>query len=306
MRFLIIGASGFAGNHIFNYIKAIGHEALGTQNQSNKPGLITFDLTKHRIKERFGPLFFKTDKKVFVVICAALSQIDRCLVEKDISYKINVEKTIQLVNDIKQFNAIPVFLSTSCVYNGDLGYYNEESEHDPINEYGRQKEAVEQFLLDNVPAAFILRLDKIVSDDIGGNHIFADWYQKIQENQPIICIEQLFSPTFVKDIAGSIVKGCQCNLSGAYNVANPEFFTRAELVKQFMSAVGKKVDILLKSHEEFNFADFRIKNSYLDASKFIKETGIRFTSMREVFNSFISKKNRTFTENNDAVGSLRS
>lgn len=290
MKFLIIGASGFVGSHVLNYTQAHGYEAVGTQGGSNKPGLVTYDLLKNRIEESIDPAFFETDKKVFVVICAASSQIDKCLIEKETSYKINVENTIQLINDVKRLNCVPVFLSSSCVYNGDLGYYNEKSAHDPVTEYGRHKEAVEQFLLRNVPEAFILRLDKIVSDEITGKHLFCEWYQRIHENQPIICCEQLFSPTYVKDIAESIVKGCQGMLAGAYNVANPEFFTRVELAKQFVAAVGKKTDIILKHHNEFNFADVRIKNSYLDSTKFRKETGMRFTSMGEVFNSFLLQK----------------
>jgi len=293
LKFLIIGASGFIGSHVFDYVKEMGFKAVGTQSESKRPEFVTFNLLEHRITEKVDPMFFKTNQKVFVIICAALSQIDRCLTEKKTSYKINVENTIRLIKDIRKFDAFPVFLSTSCVYSGDAGYYNEESIHDPANEYGRHKEAVEQFLLSNVPEALILRLDKVVSDDVKENHLFSDWYQKIQESQPIVCIEQLFSPTFVKDVARAIVKGCQCGLSGAYNVANPEFFTRVELAKQFMAAVGKKVDIVLKCHEEFNFDDIRIKNSYLDGSKFRKETGMEFLSMRQVFNSFIQKKECT-------------
>jgi len=291
LKFLVIGASGFIGSHIFNHIREMGFYVIGTQSKSNRSELVTFDLLKDRIHEKIDPAFFKTDEKVFVIICAALSQIDRCLTEKEISYKINVKNTIQLIKDIREYGARAVFLSTSCVYNGELGYYNEESIHDPANEYGRQKDVVEQFLLKNAPEALILRLDKIVSDDIDDEkHMFADWYKKIQENKPIICIEQLFSPTFVRDVARSIVEACQRQLSGAYNVANPEFFTRVELARQFMAAMGKKVDILLKPHEEFHFADIRVKNSYLDGSKFRKDTALAFSSMREVYDSFLQKK----------------
>ena len=298
MKFLVVGASGFIGGHILNYIKQAGYEVAGTQCQSNQDVLIKFDLEKDSIEESVGPSFFKTHKKVFVIICASLNQMDRCLIEKELSYKINVERTTQLVRDIAKYQAIPVFLSTSAVYNGELGYYNEQSVHDPINEYGRQKEAMEQFLLKDVPRAFILRLDKIVSDDTSGKNLFSEWYQKIRQNQPIICIEQLFSPTFVKDIAEAIIKAAQCRLSGAYNVVNPEFFTRVDLAKQFIAAVGKETDVILKSHEEFNFADRRIKYSYLDSTKFRKETGMQFTSMREVFTSFLKSQEHYDRRNN--------
>lgn len=287
MRFLIIGASGFIGSHILAYTKAVGHESIGTQSKDGNRGLITFNLLKHRIGDCFKPFFFRSDQPVYVVICAALSQIDRCLLEKETSNKINVTNTIRLINDIKEHGAIPVFISTSAVYDGSLGYYNEDSPHAPICEYGRQKEKVEQFLINEVHEAFILRLDKIVGDDAFGNHLFSNWYQCIQNNQQIICIDQLFSPTFVKDIAKAIVLGCELKLTGAYNVANPEFFTRFELAIQFAAALGKKTEIILKAYEEFNFSDHRLVKSYMDGTRFIKATGIRFTSMREVIHSFL-------------------
>lgn len=290
MKFLIVGASGFIGRNIFEHIKNSGHEVVGTQNESIQSDLVFFDILTDKIKEKIGPGFFETAEKVFVVIAAALSQMDRCFTEKELSYKINVEKTIQLIEDVRRLGAIPVFISTSAIYNDVLGYHSEGSRQAPINEYGRHKQTVDQYLISNVPEAFIVRLDKIVSDDLKGGHLFAEWFQKIQENEAITCIDQLFSPTYVIDVAKAIACGCQLKLCGAYNVANPEFFTRVELAKQYMSAVGGQVDIVLKSHEEFNFADPRNKNSYLDGTKFIKETGMRFTSMREVFNSFLSKK----------------
>ena len=290
MKFLVVGASGFLGQHLLAYIKKAGYEAVGTQSESRKPELLTFNLLMHRIEERVDPSFFKSDKKVFVVICAALSQMDRCLKEKELSHKINVENTIELIKDIRKLKAIPVFISTNCVYNGKDGYYNEESVHDPISEYGRHKDEVEQYLNANTPEAFILRLDKIVSDEVSGKHMFTDWYQLIEEQKPIVCFDQLMAPTYANDVGESIIRGCQLGLKGAYNVCNPEFFSRVELAKQFMLALGEKVDILLKTHEELKFVDSRIQNSYMDSTKFIKKTGIRFTSMSELMNSYIQKK----------------
>jgi len=287
MRFLIIGASGFIGSHILTYVRAMGYEAIGTQAQSNHPGLITFDLLEHRIEDCVTTDIFDTDQQVVVIICAALSQIDRCLLEKEVSYKINVEHTIRLIQDLKKLDATPVFISTCAVYDGYLGYYNEDSPHNPICEYGRHKDAIEQYLQKEAPNTFVLRLDKIVTDDPDGNHMFLDWFQQLEKQQPIICIDQTFSTTFVKDVAKAILLGCQLKLSGAYNVSNTEFFTRVELAKQFAYLAGKEVEIILKPQEEFNFADPRQVRSYMDSSRFRQESGINFTPMRNVINSFL-------------------
>lgn len=75
-------------------------------------------------------------------------------------------------------------------------------------------------------------------------------------------------------------------------MANPVFFPREELAKQFVLALEKNVAdvaIVCKSQEELNLADRRTEKSYLDSTKFLNATGMQFTSMSEVFKSFISK-----------------
>ena len=287
MRFLIVGASGFIGGHLLDYCRSIGYEAVGTRNRTVAEGMLSFSLLEDRLLDAVPHSFFKTSRKVFVVVCAALSQIDRCRLEQATSYEINVTRTILLLKDIRSIGAVPVFISTSALYDGKLGYYNEEAPVSPICEYGRQKAEVERFIQENIPEAFVLRLDKIVGDEPSGNHLFMDWYNRIRKNEPIVCIDQLFSPTSVKDMAKAIVTGCRLRLSGAYNVANQEFFTRVELARQFLAAMGASAEIQLKPHEAFHFADPRLKRSYLDGSRFIRETGMTFTSMRSLFNSFL-------------------
>ena len=290
MKFLIVGASGFIGRHTLAYAKSLGYDSLGTRCQSKYPGLITFDLLRHPIKDCIDVSFYETDEPVYGVICATFSQIDRCFREREVSSLLNVENTIRLIRDLKALGIKPVFLSSSFVYDGSIGYYNEEYPPNPINEYGRHKVMVENFINRNTPNVLILRLDKIVGDDPLERHLFSEWYQCIRENQPITCIEgQLFSPTLVKDVAKAVIMSCQQGLTGLYNVANSEFFTREELARQFILALGKEAKIICKPQKEFNFADQRPLKSYLDSTKFVKITSMRFTSMREVFRVFIDK-----------------
>ena len=290
MKFLIVGASGFVGKHMLAYTKSLGYDSLGTQWQSQNPGLITFDLLQHQIKDCIDISFYETDEPVYGVICASFSQIDRCLREREVSSLVNVENTIRLIRDLKAIGIKPVFLSSNFVYDGSIGYYNEEYPPNPINEYGRQKVMVENFINRSTPNVLVLRLDKIVGDDPLERHLFSEWYHCIRENQPIICIEgQLFSPTLAQDVAKAVIMSCQQGLTGLYNLANSEVFTREELARQFILSLGKEATIISKPQREFNFADPRPLKSYLDSTKFVKITGMRFTSMREVFRVFTDK-----------------
>lgn len=112
----------------------------------------------------------------------------------------------------------------------------------------------------------------------------------MKQKAPITCIQgQVFSPTLVDDVAKAIVLSCELGLHGVYNMANTEFFSREELARQFVAALGGEAVVVAKPQEDFNFLDPRPLKSYLDSTRFLKATGMRFTSMREVFNAFAAK-----------------
>lgn len=290
MRFVIVGASGFIGRHTLAYVRSLGYEARGTQNCSTYSGLIPFNLLEHRIGDCVGKEFFDTDTPVFGVICSAICQIDRCRQEPQLSYKVNVERTIALIEDLFALGATPVFLSSDGIFDGTLGYYSEEHPPSPVNEYGRQKVAVESYLHRAVPKSLTFRLSKIVGDDPLEHHIFSEWWQWLREGRPITCIDgQLFSPTFVDDVAKAIVLACARGLTGVYHVANPELFSRDELARQFLVALRCEAPIICKSQEALHFVDPRPAKSYLDSTRFVRATDMRFTSMRQVITQFIKR-----------------
>jgi dTDP-4-dehydrorhamnose reductase len=118
----------------------------------------------------------------------------------------------------------------------------------------------------------------------------SDWYDAVKAKKTIYCIEgKTMSPTAVADMANAVRLLCEKNLSGIYHVANTEFFTREGLAKEFVKALGAEADVATRPVEFFNFADKRSIETHLDSGKFIKATGMRFTTMREVFNRFINK-----------------
>ncbi|MGI8966307.1 MAG: SDR family oxidoreductase [Limisphaerales bacterium] len=287
MRFLIIGGSGFIGSHVLAHVRSLGYEAIGTQSRPRLEGLLKFNLLDDRIVECAGRSFFEREGQVYVIHCAVISNMDQCLIDRESSHCVNVERTIQLIEDIRSFKTKHVFLSSCFVFDGTIGYYHEDHPLTPVNEYARHKVEVEQYLQKNEPDALIARLEKIVGDDPQERQLFAFWFKHLCNGDPLVCWEgSLLSPTYVKDVAHGIVLACEKNLKGVYHISNSEFFYRDELARQFCYALGEVPNVISKPLEEFNFPDKRALKSYLDGSKFIKATGIRFTSMRDVFQAF--------------------
>ena len=287
-RFLVVGASGFVGQHVWEHAKSLGLEVVGTQAHARKPELVTFDILQHTLTDCVDRSFFEREGQVFVILCAAVSDMDRCLQDRELSHRVNVERTIQLINEAYVLHAKPVFISTGFVFDGTVGYYAEDAPLSPVNEYGRFKAEVEVYLRSKAPETLVVRLDKTVGDTPHPQNLFSKWHERLTQDLPIICIQgQLFSVTCIRDIARAIVLGCQRGLTGLFHVANSEYFYRDELARQFCYAAGKVPNVICKPLDEFNFVDNRALKSYLDGSKFVKATGFRFTSMRQVMQEFL-------------------
>lgn len=286
MKYLIIGASGFIGRNVLAHVRLLGFEGVGTQSQPRDPGLVTFNLLGDRILDCVGKSFFEGEQ-VCVVICAVVSNMDQCLLERETSHRVNVENTIQLIEDVGVFGAKVIFLSSCFVFDGAIGYYNEEHPVTPVNEYARHKVEVEDYLLKHHSDAFIARLEKIVGDDPRDRQLLSNWHKLLQSGEPIVCIAgSLLSPTYVGDVAQAFVIASRKNLAGIYHVSNSEFFYRDELARQFCYAMGKHPNVVSRPLEDFAFPDKRALKCYLDGTKFVEASGMRFTPMRKVFRAF--------------------
>jgi dTDP-4-dehydrorhamnose reductase len=288
MTLIVVGASGFIGGHILHAAREAGVQALGTQSTARRKELTVFDLRRDRLHEKFRDACLHD--QVHVIVAGAISQIDRCLLERDTSHAVNVAGTIQVLRDAVALGAIPVFLSSSFVFDGRRGHYRDHDAHSPISEYGRQKAQVERFITEEVPGALVLRLDKTVGDDPAEKHLLSEWWDAVQARRPIRCIQdQQFSPTFVDDVARGVVLACRRELRGVLNLANSECVLRSDFAEQFVAASGAVSEVVQMCQSDLGFADLRPEKSSLDSSAFVQATGLRFTPMHRVMTSFLDK-----------------
>lgn len=286
-RVLVVGGSGFVGSSVVAEARRRGYEVLGTQSRPRPSDLIAFDLAEHRIADRLPASFRDAESPLFAAVCFKYGPMERYAGDAGRSEFLEVERTIQLVNDLLALGARPICLSTSYVFDGKAGYYPDAFPRNPISAYGRNKARVEAYLDTVADQVLTLRLDKIVGDAMMPGHLFAEWFAAIETGKPITCIaNQILSPTYVRDVAMGVLNGCESGLLGIYNFANPEFFSRDELARQFATALGLPADVRSRPQETFGFTELRPLRSYLDASQFAAATGMRYTPMRRVFHTY--------------------
>ena len=287
MKFLIVGASGFLGAEIMKRLRAAGYDVVGTRNSMDDPGLVHLDLREHRLAERFPATYFQ-DEQVFVIVCASICQIDRCYRERETARVVNVDCTLQLLGDAVRLGGKPLFISTSYVFDGVRGGYQETDNRNPICEYGRHKAAVERYLEAEVPDSLILRLDKLVADRPSPSNMLSQWMERIQDRTPIVCVQdQIFAATSISDVSRAIQAVCERDLSGMFHVAASEYAFRDELARKFVELSGVDLDVLTQPLESFPFDDPRPLRTYLDNAKFIEATGMSFTPIKDVMTRFL-------------------
>ena len=123
---LITGGSGALGNQL----KKIFPNSLLPDHQ-------TLDITK---KDQINEFFKKNDVNV-VIHAAAMTKIRECESNKELAWKINVEGTRNLVNEVLKSNKKIkfIYVSTACVFDGHCGMYKESSIPYPENFYALTK-----------------------------------------------------------------------------------------------------------------------------------------------------------------------
>jgi len=289
-QILVVGASGFIGRYVLAIAKQKGFKACGTAHSSHVKGCFRFDMARERIKEVFFNFFRGAKLPEYAVICAAVANMEMCSRNRSESYAVNVDGTIRLIEDLENLGIKSLFVSSGAVYDGKAGGYGESVPPSPINEYGRQKLIVENHILSNKIHGAIVRLSKAVGSNPYEKQLFSEWHKNTYLKQPIICLRgEIFSPTFVEDIANGILMIVKRNLRGRYHLANMDAFSRAALARLFLRVMNKNPDIEIKAFAEFNALEPRSQKTHLDSSKFISATRFIFTPMRSVMRAFCSR-----------------
>ena len=274
---LILGASGLIGRYLYNFLKENDKGVVGTYNENKKPGLIYFNFVDSFIDEIENNFDYG-------VICSAVTKVDKCKDNPKYSNLINVKKTKKIIEDLSKKNIIPVFMSSASVFDGVKGNYNEKDLMNPTTLYGKQKAEIDEFITSNIEDYLIIRPGKVFGVKRGEGVLFTDWYEKYKNKKTIVCADdEKLSPTYAGDIARGISKLLEKNSRGVYHLNQLNHYSRFKMAKDFFNYLNIKADIIKCSIDDFNFSDKRPKNTYLDSSKFIKETNFKFTDLHKCY-----------------------
>lgn len=245
MKLLVTGASGLFGTKLCEVATRKSWEVHSAYAQ-HKPSYgtpVRFDISDRKA----GEDLFRHVKPEVVVHSAAMTDVDRCESEKALAWRINVEGTLNIVENCRRHGAFLVYVSTDYVFDGEKGEYNESEAPNPVNYYGltklRGEESVKEL------EAYCIARGSVVYGAVpaSGKVNFALWLLerlKRGENTSVV-IDQWNSPTLNSSLARMVCEVVEKRLTGVFHLAGASRLSRYEFARSLAEVFNLETGLIV-------------------------------------------------------------
>jgi len=278
MRIFIVGASGFVGGVMFDYLSR-EHETFGSFNSNPVKGLIHLDMTNLNAVRK---ILFSL-KPDIIIHPAANPNVEYCEEHPEVTWPVNVEGSKNLIETARDIGAKFVFFSSDYVFDGTNGPYSEEDIPNPINEYGSQKLAVETLIKNSLDNYLIIRITVVYGWDPHSKNFVMGLIKNLKNNNVMkVPSDQIGSPSYVKNIVQVVKELIESDKTGLYHVAGTDLMDRYTFAKNVAEIFD--LDETLLMPVTTNLLGQKAKrplNAGMKVDKVLKDVSIKLMSVRE-------------------------
>ncbi len=234
-RILVVGSNGMLGQSVVQRLLNRQDVELWLASAEESSWFNNTSYTKLNIADKKEVkdliLSFYPD---FIINLAAYTNVDKCEIEKEVAWNINVNGVEYLAKYAVSSNAHLIQISTDYVFDGLNGPYSEDEMPNPIGYYGRTKLAGENILKKFDINHTILRTNVLFGPTTFGRPDFVKWvYDSLKNKNKIkIVTDQINNPTYLDDLALAIIGICDSKITGLFNIGGAELLNRYEFTKQ--------------------------------------------------------------------------
>jgi len=228
-RLIVTGASGLLGNKIVELGK---NDYVVVPLHNTKP--LHLNSLKLNITDAIEVLnLFHNLEPYAVIHTASETNVDKCEIEKDHAWKVNVNGTRNVALACSKTGAKLVYISTDYVFDGEKGNYEERDEPNPINNYGFTKLEGEKQVIQYCQEYVILRTSVLYGWHPWKQN-FATWViNSLKQNKELTVVEDHYNtPTLADNLAEMALEAVQKDLQGLYHASGSERISRYEFAKQ--------------------------------------------------------------------------
>lgn len=276
MKFLITGARGQLAREFIAYFQEKGYGFAAFPK--DELDVSDFEKVYQTIKE------IKPD---IIINCSAYNQVDLAEKEKPLAYKVNTIGVYNLAISAREIKAKLVHYSTDYVFDGTkIGFYTEEDQPNPLNEYGKSKLLGEFFIQEVLENYLIFRVSWVYGK---GTQNFLYKLEEWAKKQEVlkIAVDEFSVPTSTRTIVEVTLKALDEGLTGLYHLTNSGYASRYEWAKEYFKLRGINKLIYPALQADFNLPAKRPKWSVMSNEKISKALGIAIRDWREELKSLI-------------------
>ena len=279
--FVVVGANGPIGAAFCKAFKADGREVLEVSHAPG-PNQLKYDF----LTDAPESLGFKKDIDYVLLLCSGYSNLADCRRNPDISHRFNVVAPQALLAYAGNFSVVPVFLSSDNVFDGTKVGYDEAALPNPLNLYGEQKLAVEEFIRARFEQHLVLRSSKVLG------YTSESWVvrqlHELAAHRQILCFtDRHYAPVFVNDIPEFVMKAVGLKNSGTFHIAQDALTTPFEIMSVVMRGLNLPTEPVVPGvMADVKFVEPHPPHTYLLNGKAKRMTGMRFTSLEGFVSGF--------------------
>ncbi|HSV49447.1 MAG TPA: dTDP-4-dehydrorhamnose reductase [Candidatus Acidoferrales bacterium] len=270
MKLLITGASGLYGSKLAKLALDRGIEVYSSdiQGLSVYGNFVKLDITdKVRVEEVFCSI-----KPDVVVHAASLTDVDKCELNKELAWRVNVDGTKHVAEASRQAGSFLVYISTDYVFSGEKGCYVESDSPEPLNYYGLTKLEAETVVMQTMAESdfFIGRPSVIYgATPAAGKVNFALWLiEALRKGERVrIVVDQWNTPTLNTNLAEMTLEVLERRLNGVFHTCGATRVSRFEFATMIADCFGLDKSLIDRvSAVQFSWPAKRPTDSSLDTS----------------------------------------
>jgi dTDP-4-dehydrorhamnose reductase len=276
MRVTIFGASGLLG-------KALIREWCG----DSVTGLSSRD-ADIRDEKRVDQLV-QEQRPDWIVLTAAYTDVDGCESNRDLAFAVNRDGAVNVAKAAKAAGARLLFLSSDYVFDGTKTTpYETGDARNPQSVYGRSKGDAEIRLLELLPNCCIVRTSWLFG--LGGK-CFPDTILKLAAHRPALDVvnDQRGCPTYVVDLAQTIIQLCRQNADGIVHATNLGDCTWFDFAEQIVQGAALTASVRPVSSQQMARPAPRPAYSVLSPAR-LQAIGVMMPSWRDALRRYLEAR----------------
>jgi len=259
MKVLVTGANGQLGTdlcqilHSFETIP-LTHKDIEITNMSS-------------VKEVLGK--YKAD---IIINTAAYVRVDDCETEPDKAFSVNALGARNVAVVAQELGASLVHISTDYIFGGEAQLrsipYTEFDTPAPLSIYGKSKLAGENFVQHLCSRHFLIRSSALFgiagASGKGGNFIETMLKLAGGRDELRVVNDQVFSPTYTKDLAKKIAQLITTEYYGVFHITNKGACSWYQFATEILKLAGLNAPITPVNSEQYPQKARRPRFSVLD------------------------------------------